>query len=216
MIYLRAFQRETAKRCACNGEITACAGIALVKTHYPFARAYMLADDLYRNAKRYRQQQGLDGACLDWHFALSGLSGGIDDIREREYRVREGWLTLRPVALGDNPQQTHRTWDIIHKGIMAFQGPNWAGRHNKVKALRDALREGSDAVSHFRLKFNQTHDDPQGLLPNLGQTQTDWCSNGWWGRYCGYFDAIELADWFVPLAPRGIGHEARTAPAAQE
>lgn len=197
--YLQAFEQETAKRSECNGEITACAGIAIVKTHYPFARAYTLADELCKSAKTYRRRQRLNGACLDWHFALSGLAGDIEEIREREYTVKAGKLTLRPVTLDENPNESHRVWAVLHKGITAFQGDGWTERHNKVKALRDALREGGAAVEHFRLKFNQTKDNPKGLLPDVEPAQTDWPTTGWQGSYCGYFDAIELADWFIPL-----------------
>jgi len=28
---------------------------------------------------------------------------------------------------------------------------------------------------------------------------SDWQTKGWQGGFCGYFDAIELADWFIPL-----------------
>ena len=42
-LYAREFAAETAKRPEC-GPLTARAGIAIVKTHYPFARAYALAD----------------------------------------------------------------------------------------------------------------------------------------------------------------------------
>jgi hypothetical protein len=208
--YLRAFEEETAKRPECDGKITACAGIAIVKTHYPFARAYALADGLCRSAKDYRHQQGLEGSCLDWHFALSGLAGGIKEIRTREYTVKAGSLTLRPVTLDTNPKELHKTWSIVRKGIAQFQGENWAGRHNKVKALRDALRGGSDSVKHFLTKFNASKP-----LPDVEPAMTNWETTGWHGRSCGYFDAIELADWFIPLAG-GKADDAGTTPRTQE
>ena len=69
--------------------IRACAGICVVKTHYPFARAYELSEDLCRNAKRFvKDENKRDFSALDWHLAASGLSGSISEIREREYRVK--------------------------------------------------------------------------------------------------------------------------------
>lgn len=197
--YMRRLEEHTRNLPDGKGRLTACAGIAIVKAHYPFARAYQLADELCRSAKNYRREiRGLrsdwDGSCLDWHFALSGLSGGIEEIRNREYRVQAGSLTLRPVALGATPQDSGRTWTVIEKGIAEFQGEGWAGRRNKVKALRDALREGPDAVEHFLTKFNEDHP-----LPEVGPLLLNWKGTGWQGRYCGYFDALELADWFIPL-----------------
>ncbi|GBC77427.1 hypothetical protein HRbin08_00905 [bacterium HR08] len=197
--YMRRLEEHTRNLPDGKGRLTACAGVAIVKAHYPFARAYALADELCRKAKNYRRiirdfHGDWDGSCLDWHFALSGLSGGIEEIREREYSVSDGSLTLRPVTLGHNPKERHRTWTVIEKGITEFQGENWAGRRNKVKALRDALREGPRAVQYFRMKFNENQP-----LPEVEPSLTDWKSTGWQGGCCGYFDALELADWFIPL-----------------
>lgn len=193
--YLKQFEQETANHPACRGRITACAGIAMVKVHYPFARAYALAEELSKSAKAYRRKFNLEGSCLDWHFALSGLSGGIEEIRRREYTVADQHLTLRPVTMGLNSSHSSRSWEVVWSGIKAFQGKDWAGRHNKVKALRDALREGPEWVDRFRRKFNEGK-----MLPAVEPSMTGWPEKGWHGGYCGYFDAVELADWFVPLS----------------
>ena len=199
--YIQQLEERTKNLPDGKGRLTACAGVAIVKAHYPFARAYALADELCRKAKSYRRairnlNSGWDGSCLDWHFALSGLSGGIEEIRNREYEVQAGSLTLRPVTLGANPlpRDSGRTWTVIKKGIAEFQGEGWAGRRNKVKALRDALREGPDVVRYFLRKFNENRP-----LPEVEPSLTNWKHTGWQGRYCGYFDALELADWFIPL-----------------
>lgn len=202
--YLQAFEEETARRPECGGRITACAGIAIVKNHYPFARAYALADELCKSAKRYRRHEDLEGSCLDWHFALSGLSGDIEEIREREYKAPEGRLTLRPVMLTANPKKPQRAWTVVWKGIEAFQDlppstgpdqkPKWSTRRNKIKALRDALRTGRESVKHFRMKFNENNP-----LPEVEPSMANLATEGWQGDFCGYFDAIELADWFIPL-----------------
>ncbi len=84
--------------------LTACAGIAIVKSHYPFARAYALAEELTRSAKSYRTKETIVGSCLDWHFALSGLGGSIKEIRDREYKVRAGIADVAPCHPGCQPQ----------------------------------------------------------------------------------------------------------------
>lgn len=197
--YMRRLEHHTQNLPDGKGKLTACAGIAIVKAHYPFARAYALADELCKLAKNYRREirdryPNWDGSCLDWHFALSGLSGGIEEIRGREYTVSSGSLVLRPVTLQDNPEESYRTWEVINTGIIEFQGERWAGRRNKMKALRDALREGPEAVKHFLTKHNEGKP-----LPDVEPSLTNWKSSGWQGNYCGYFDALELADWFIPL-----------------
>lgn len=203
--YLQEFEQRTAGLGKNNGRLTACAGVAIVKNHYPFARAYALAVDLTRSAKDYRTELvsatsfGTKpvsiGSCLDWHFALSGLSSSIKQIRDREYETNNGSLTLRPVTLNANPLQRYRSWRVVWKGIKAFQKEEWAERRNKIKALRDALREGPEAVEHFRTAFINN----RGPLPSVWSEMESWPLTGWQERRCGYFDAIELVDWFVPL-----------------
>ncbi len=197
--YMRQLEERTENLPDKKGQLTACAGIAIVKAHYPFARAYALADELCKSAKNYRRRirelhSDWDGSCLDWHFALSGLAGDIEEIRKREYTVSEGSLVLRPVTLEDNPKESYRTWRIVEKGITEFQGESWAGRRNKVKALRDALRGGPKAVEYFLTRFNANKP-----LADVEPSLTNWKGTGWQGGYCGYFDALELADWFVLL-----------------
>ncbi len=207
--YLQQLEKHTAHLPDRKGRLTACAGIAIVKAHYPFARAYALADELCKKAKKCRKEirdlhPGWDDGCLDWHFALSGLSGGIEVIRKREYRVNAGWLTLRPVTLNANPKESGRSWGVVRKGIEAFQDlppstqpgqePKWSTRRNKLKALRDALREGPDSIKNFLTKFNEGRP-----LPDVEPSLVDWKNAGWQGGYCGHFDALELADWFIPL-----------------
>ncbi|HEY1349212.1 MAG TPA: hypothetical protein VGF67_06275 [Ktedonobacteraceae bacterium] len=198
-LYLQEFERQTPAHLTQDGAgLTACAGIAIVKSHYPFVRAYALATDLTGSAKRYRRNQGIPGSCLDWHFALSGLGGSIQKIREREYMMKEGSLAQRPVTLEANPKNAVCAWPVVLQGIRAFQQEQWAQRRNKVKALREALREGASAVEHFRIAFNDN-----GSLPEVLSGWTGLAKTGWQGKTCGYFDAIELADWFLPLKGGG-------------
>jgi hypothetical protein len=193
--YLHQFQEKTRNLFGDQGVITACAGIAIVKTHYPFTRAYALAEELCQSAKDYRWRYNL-GACLDWHFATGGLAGNIEEIRDREYKVRAGNLTLRPVTLDDTSQlvERERSWETVLKGIDAFQDPEkWAGKRNKVKALREALREGGEAVEGFLRRYELA--SLLDVIPSL----TALPKRGWHGEQCGYFDAMEMADWYIPL-----------------
>ncbi len=194
--YIRQLEKHTEDLPDKKGKLTASAGISIVKAHYPFSRAYSLAEELCRKAKKYRRDIDYDASCIDWHFALSGLSGTIEDIRRREYKVDKGSLCLRPVIVGDVKAggNFYRSWAAVEKSIEELQGENWAERRNKLKALRDALREGPEAVRYFRSKFNEGKP-----LPRFDTSCTNWEESGWYSGYCGYFDALELVDWFIPL-----------------
>ena len=199
---------------------SASAGVAIVKAHYPFARAYGLADDLCRSAKRFRAQEQErtrqeQGSYLDWHFAVGGLVAELGDIRQREYQTKERNLCLRPLSLSlDLPPQvdvfTARRWGVFEKVLSEFQGAEWATRRNKVKALRDALRQGEEAVKRFCLIYINGTDQSK-KLPALTQSdegkhrETGWLpgkelpGKGKEKSRCAYFDAIELADVYMPL-----------------
>jgi len=194
--YLAQFQAAT-ENLPGGGGATACAGIAIVKSHYPFARAYALAEDLCKSAKRYRARRGLDGSCLDWHFATGGLAGDLAEIRGREYVVRDRVLCLRPVSLDANPAAGDelRAWLAVAQGVESFQSDEWWGRRNKMKALREALRAGGTEVKRFVEMYRL------GSLPALG-TAGNYTTEGWQDTRCAYFDALELADWHIPLDRR--------------
>jgi hypothetical protein len=205
--YLRRF--EALGKNLPEGAATAAAGIAFVRTHYPLARAYQLAGELTKSAKRFRrdlQDQGRasDVSTLDWHVALGGLAGDLKEIRRREYQAPDGWLTARPVTLTRLPfGSTASSWPTVEAGIRAFQGPAWAERRNKVKGLRDALRAGPIAVERFRLRF--TADDP---LPEVVPGAPNASRTGWDGKTCVYFDAIEAVDWYTELVSSGGWNDA--------
>lgn len=201
--YMRQFADHASNLPDGKGGATASAGIAIVKSHYPFAQAYSISEELAKGAKVYRHEQGLKG-CLDWHFARSGIVGKVAQVRDREYTPRKGEsLILRPVALNGNAKEPHRAWSVVEKGVVKFQDlqrtpkqtdPDWSVRRNKVKALRETLREGPEAVKKFRAKFNNNQ-----MLPDVATSMSSWPETGWQGSFCGYFDAIEMMDWFIPL-----------------
>jgi len=202
-IYAEEFAKETGNRPACGESLTACVGVALVKAHYPFARAYQMSEELLKSAKKYRREITKDkhkdwkDACIDWHFALTGLSGHLKDIRDREYEVPAGSLLLRPLTLGDNPEDKHRSWQVFGNILSQFQTvSDWAERRNKMKGLRESLRQGPEAVKEF-LTLYEPKKLPESGLVNDGEPQ----EIGWLQliKRCLYFDAIEMMDWYIPI-----------------
>jgi hypothetical protein len=187
--YLRAFE-EKAARNGFSGDktLTACAGVAVVKSHYPFARAYDLSEELCSSAKKFRHTANIQGSALDWHITPGGLYADLETMRERDYIVSEGALTLRPVSLAD--EGGARSWHKVEGLTKGFQG-DWSERRNKAKLLRDALREGTSAVERFLTIYA---DSPLPPFSNFDKA-------GWHDGRCGYFDALELMDLHIPLSP---------------
>lgn len=181
-----------------DGELMYCrAGIAIVHTHFPFSRAYALSEELAKSAKDYikerQEEEEEDGlSAMDWHFASSGFILDLQEVREREYKVSDGNLLIRPVRITE-PEEDWRSWPLFCKLVEAFRnGKDWIERHNKVLTLREVLRDGPIAVEHF-LTIYGGHK-----LPVI-EPQPDMEIQGWQGERCGYFDAIEAMDFFVAL-----------------
>jgi hypothetical protein len=187
-----------------KGKATACAGIAIVKTHYPFARAYALSESLCSQAKQWMRKETDDYekqlfSALDWHIAASGLLGSIGEIREREYRVqipdldRSASLTMRPMRSHPCSNQW-RTWAGFSQVVNDFlTHKDWKDRRNKVMALREVLRQGKTATEQFRQAYSLES------LPIFPEANTELAKKGWYTDICGYFDAIEAMDFYTPL-----------------
>jgi hypothetical protein len=213
-IYLQAFESAAAAMFAGDDYKTvrailppqwhtfhACAGIAICKLHYPFARAYLLADSLCGNAKKYVKRDWKEGregyaSALDWHIAQSGIFGEIGEIREREYEVADGSLSMRPLLLHQHPGEW-RTWPHYQRVLTKFldERGDWFGRYNKIIQLREALRQGPAAVAAYRTAYRLP------LLPCFDANEERIQTHGWAGSgHCSYFDVIEAMSFFIDLA----------------
>lgn len=201
--FLKEFEKHTESLPDSEGGIskaTACAGIAIVKTHYPFARAYQLSEDLCKSAKKfvrektdkYSEREPIFSA-LDWHIASSGILGTIDQIREREYKARNGKsLVIRPIISHDYDYWL--TWTNFADIIRQFKEDEpWKDKRNKVKALREVLRKGETATEQFLKAYGEDE------LPIFDKANVQLKKCGWIDGICGYFDAIEAMDFYISL-----------------
>lgn len=194
--YLSEFEKAAAA--LPGGPAHACAGVAVVKSHYPFARAYQLSVELCAGAKAQARKHG-DQPVLDWQFATTGISGSLDVLRERGYRSKLGDLTMRPVTLAATSDGFGwRRWENV-SGLVKEFGKEQDWPTSKLTALREVLRSDTGAVEEWRTRFWQgmklpelVHVSDAGALGSLVKT-------GWAGERCGYFDAIEALDFFIEL-----------------
>jgi hypothetical protein len=195
-IYLKALKEV--KDIADDKPILACAGVCIVKSHYPFARAYSLSEALCSSSKKFVKEQneqwGNEFSGIDWHIASTGLFGSLGDIRKREYHVSDGDLTMRPLLVQDEENQW-RTWPNITRIINTFnEDKEWKSRRNKVIALREKLREGQEATKQFMTVYKIKQ------LPSIkGGDELTIQTSGWTEQRCAYFDAIEAMEFYFPL-----------------
>jgi hypothetical protein len=202
----------------------ACAGVAIVKVRYPFARAYQLAEVLSKSAKNTYDRKV---PAIDWHLANSGLFGSLKQIRAEEYEVEEHQnskkvtrsLLMRPLFVGkaaDLPADIHtdegnwRSWDNFAVQLQAFQqspqnSPKGKWPRNKVMGLRMELANSRWNEPGKRDPLEQYIAQLQQPLPKISGGSEGYQKDGWMGDRCVYFDAIESIDQRIAYMPDATG-----------
>ncbi|NJN98269.1 MAG: hypothetical protein HC875_31375 [Anaerolineales bacterium] len=186
-LYLEAFRAEAEKEIEqhqADQELHACAGVAIVHNHYPFARAYELSEALCGQAKRYarkaKRETELGVSALDWHFAINGLLEDLSTIRKYEYTVTAGPLFNRPVRLTQPQYDPVASWQTFHSTTVAFQ-KYWDQQRSKMKALFQILRQGPEATRQYLEAYELTN-----LIRKTPEVLAEFQQNGWSNGSCGF------------------------------
>jgi hypothetical protein len=134
--------------------VSACAGVAIVKTKYPFYRAYKLAEDLMYQAKKASRAN--NASWLAFLVSSAGFNGSLDEILEGQYHLGQESLYGGPYCLeGSGPHSIRQ----LFQGIQTFE--EWP--RNKVMELRDVLVQSEDERAYFMVTLqNRGHRLPNG------------------------------------------------------
>lgn len=136
---------------------SSCTGIAIVKSKYPFYRAYQLAEELCNNAKKARKDNGASGNWIDFHLAYGGLGNTLEEIRNLQYRtINNKPIYSRPYSIEDNGVTI--SFDNIKKYTDLLQQslPN-----SKIKDLRAILTQDQASQEVFIEHLMHQHEDFQ-------------------------------------------------------
>lgn len=181
--------------------LSACAGIAIVKAHFPFYRAYRLAEELCASAKGKAQALEPDnkGCWMDWHIAQGGMAAGLDAIREKHYQVpgmeksclndaddfKTYNLLWRPWKVGGNGKFDFDHFLSLHKALAEIP-------RSRIKELRNLSIEGEVAVETC-IEAMAARDYK---LPEFGGDKKYFKSNH---NITPYFDVIESGEMYYEL-----------------
>jgi len=121
--FLQAFEAETeklehqggiipeiAKKAFGMPRLSACAGIGIIKPHFPFSVAYQLAEDLIKQAKTVKvkittqkdnKTQSLPCSALDFHILYDSSSVDLSSIRKKLTLDEHTKLYMRPYVTTD-------------------------------------------------------------------------------------------------------------------
>lgn len=162
--------------------LNASAGIAFVKSHYPFDRGYDLAEELTGNCKHMIKINNIDSSAIDWHIVQGEESGSIVNIRKEKYVTDSLKLTMKPLYINNDSQ-----WNSyeLFKDSMDILKSSGVPR-SKLKALRGEWAKGEgmarNYINYYGLEdyFNSVNHQAtnMGIIKNTAV----------------FFDAIELMD----------------------
>jgi len=107
-----------------NLPLSACAGVAIVKSHFPFYRAYTLAEELCDSAKskakilaKVHGHADQIGSWLDFHIVQSGVTSDLSELRKRFYNipsVKSDWTPPPQLQYPEAAEQPDMKYDQYH------------------------------------------------------------------------------------------------------
>jgi hypothetical protein len=146
------------------GRLSACAGIAVMKKHFPFSVAYDLAEDLIKSAKTVKDiikqdDRTMPCSAIDYHILYDSSGVDLKSIRAKlEICHPPTRLYCRPYVVSEPSwyPENHREWIDRH---------HWTKLADRV----DALRKKED--EKYVLPNSQMHDLRESLF--LGHAGAD-------------------------------------------
>lgn len=158
---------------------TACAGVAITKTKYPFYRGYQLAEELCASSKKAFYANKKEGNWLDFHIAMTDIPDSLENIRKSQYLSADGSnLVMRPYKADAFDER-------VMQAIELKKLPNdW------IKSLRDSLYEGANSASQWKQKAEWRGKK----VPVVEGFKETIFQNG----ETPYFDLVELSEIVLP------------------
>lgn len=134
-VFLENFEKQ---KIFDNKPISACGGIAIIKTKYPFYRGYQICEELSSFAKDKRIYEKSNGSWFDFQLVKGSVIGEIDILREKDYKVSERSLYMRPYNLEEFDQLLRAGKEFIK---------NFP--RNKLMKLREVLYMDESSIKYF-------------------------------------------------------------------
>jgi len=181
--YLKAFEEESKAK---NLSLTACAGVAIIPSKFPFARAYHLAGQLCASAKRERIKR--DSSWIDFEIVREGALPDLGGFRSANYypKVQET-LLMRPYLVADGHARSWsrftKRWRKFHKEVP----------RSKAKSLMNDLALGrrKDAIGFLESRGHTDLESPWIDMNESGQSKVRIREP--------LFDPLDALDFYFPL-----------------
>lgn len=182
-VFLEKFEE---KEVSDGQRISACAGVAITKTKYPFYRGYRLSEELLKNAKKARRESENKGSWIDFQIFYGGVSGGLSQIRERQFKLGSSKILLRPYSTEDLKAVLKATWELVYN-------ENSRLPRSKIMKLREVLYQEESEHNRFIIEL-----ESRGL--KLPKYKTFYGDKIFIDQFTPYYDMIELSETYPKFA----------------
>jgi hypothetical protein len=235
--FLTEFESEThdseeikaiVKKALFADNLSACAGIAIVKPHFPFSVAYELAEDLIKSAKTVKQKvrKQLENtapspyptSALDFHILYDSSNVSLDRIRQElavTDAVGTAILTGKPYVVShittpDSIRESDKTWLEQHRWNDFCRKVAQAQRiqadnedilpRSQAYSLRQVLFSGmGPANARLQMLINRYQEKvPSDLIEHLGEHPSLFRQSEGGSFITSYLDALESLDFITP------------------
>lgn len=181
--------------------LTGCAGVALVKHHFPFKTAYDLAEELAGKAKkmhRFKADDGkvLGGAWIDFHVVYDSSSPKLDEARAGMEAAGGGLLTCRPLHL-DERAGSSRSWTRFEERVQAISKRSGEGKYllplSQVQTIREAVHQSVSAGDQvYALAKAGMSREAKTALQAVMEESSPWTQDPWSDKWLtGVIDALD-------------------------
>lgn len=196
LIYAKRFIETMREDRYCE-PIDCCAGIAILKTSYPFFRGYELAEQACDAAKAKSRKE--DSSWLDFVILHGEQAPTLEQIREQEYHGMLGNMHFGPYRL-DDPASHVSVQKLLDCAAGLAKLPR-----NKVKELRYVLQHGTHDAQRFLQQLKHDGNRLPAIAGWESYAETLWDSrtvDDETLHQTPYIDAIEMMD-YVFMAKEG-------------
>jgi len=201
--FIDGFEEETRQHSAINSilkdGVSSCAGVAIVKPHFPFFAGYQLAEELLKSAKKLKPL-----SAIDYHILYDASGPDLERLR-KEWTVDGGTTRLvgRPYVVTAEKGPVNRSWSDLACRIAAVRARDDDGRRRLPSSMLHDLREGlflGHAAADARLKLvleRYRHDGLDRLLgDSSGSGSLFWQDTDSDVRRTALLDAVDTAEFW--------------------
>lgn len=166
-------------------KISACGGVAVVHTKYPFYRAYQLSEELTKQAKE--SSRAINGSSwLSFLISSGGFSGSLKEVQAKMFDTPNGNLYNGPYRV----DEADNIFEELKKniGLVTTGEKKWP--KSKLMALRDVLRKDEADRGYF---LEEAKARTRELPPFNGKC---YHKEIWKDGKTPYYDMIDLLEFY--------------------